>query len=414
MDSKVFINANQPNTGSINFKNRIINGDFSVWQRGENFLYGTPATWAASTSYNVGDIVIPSTANGFYYECTVAGTSDSTECTWPTKVGETVTDNTVTWECKGINYLEGKFGFSCDRYVSGLTIDGLVQFIKTQDEGRNVLKINILKDFGDISSNQFHGIEYEFEQQQLYDLYVKKSNITVSFLFKSNISGKFSFVFRNNYYNGDTGDWDSTKTDTYNVLFDYDTPNEFKRIKITIPLDANFSYEPQNLKPENAGFGILIGTLYTDSSVSASDSELNQWNYGVNYISAQSVTNYGVAGNYIEIAELQLEEGNIATEFEQIPYDIQLQRCMRYYEKWDSFYLQPQTNQAANTCYYSFPFKTQKRSIPSIKANIFDNGGIDSIDYSKTTKDLFTIGLSTSNDSSIAWYGANLQFDAEF
>ena len=60
---------------------------------------GIPA-WAASTSYAVGDIVIPSTANGYTYECTTAGTSDSSEPTWGTTVGGTTTDNTVTWTCR--------------------------------------------------------------------------------------------------------------------------------------------------------------------------------------------------------------------------------------------------------------------------------------------------------------------------
>jgi len=58
------------------------------------------SNWVASTSYNVGNIVIPTTANGYTYECTTAGTSDSSECTWPTTVGETVTDGTVVWTCR--------------------------------------------------------------------------------------------------------------------------------------------------------------------------------------------------------------------------------------------------------------------------------------------------------------------------
>ena len=37
-----------------------------------------------STAYTVGDIVFPSTNNGFYYECVIAGTSGSTRPTWST------------------------------------------------------------------------------------------------------------------------------------------------------------------------------------------------------------------------------------------------------------------------------------------------------------------------------------------
>ncbi len=40
--------------------------------------------WLASTGYAVGDIVTPTIANGHYYKCISAGTSDASEPTWPT------------------------------------------------------------------------------------------------------------------------------------------------------------------------------------------------------------------------------------------------------------------------------------------------------------------------------------------
>jgi hypothetical protein len=56
--------------------------------------------WAAATAYSVGDIVRPSTGNGHVYRCTAAGATGGTEPTWPTDIGATVTDGTVTWaEC---------------------------------------------------------------------------------------------------------------------------------------------------------------------------------------------------------------------------------------------------------------------------------------------------------------------------
>lgn len=59
-------------------------------------------TWAAATAYQVGDVVRPTTGNGFLYRAIVAGTSHTvTEPTWPTTIGQTVTDNGVTWQCAG-------------------------------------------------------------------------------------------------------------------------------------------------------------------------------------------------------------------------------------------------------------------------------------------------------------------------
>jgi len=60
-----------------------------------------PPTWAGSTAYTVGQTIVPSTANGHIYKCTVAGTSASTPpSTWPTD-GSTVTDGGVTWQDMG-------------------------------------------------------------------------------------------------------------------------------------------------------------------------------------------------------------------------------------------------------------------------------------------------------------------------
>jgi hypothetical protein len=64
------------------------------------FSYQTVPTspaWAASTAYPQGVYVTPSSANGFIYGCLIAGTSGATQPAWPTIVGATVVDGTITW-----------------------------------------------------------------------------------------------------------------------------------------------------------------------------------------------------------------------------------------------------------------------------------------------------------------------------
>jgi len=66
------------------------------------FDFGANAsTWSPGTAYTVGQEVVPTTANGYYYVCVTAGTSASVEPTWPTTLGDTVTDGGVTWLCVG-------------------------------------------------------------------------------------------------------------------------------------------------------------------------------------------------------------------------------------------------------------------------------------------------------------------------
>lgn len=57
------------------------------------------AEWAAGTAYAVGDTVEPTVQNGYRYVCTTAGTSGSSEPSWPTSgIGSIVNDNGVVWE----------------------------------------------------------------------------------------------------------------------------------------------------------------------------------------------------------------------------------------------------------------------------------------------------------------------------
>lgn len=53
--------------------------------------------WTASTAVTTASYVVPNTYNGRLYKCTTAGTTSSSEPTWPTTNAGTVVDGTVTW-----------------------------------------------------------------------------------------------------------------------------------------------------------------------------------------------------------------------------------------------------------------------------------------------------------------------------
>jgi hypothetical protein len=58
-------------------------------------------TWASSHNYVSGDVVKPVGGNGYLYMCVVAGESGGSAPSFPTVIGETVTDGGVTWCCMG-------------------------------------------------------------------------------------------------------------------------------------------------------------------------------------------------------------------------------------------------------------------------------------------------------------------------
>jgi hypothetical protein len=65
--------------------------------------FGT--TWAATTAFVQGQIVRPVSGNGFIYMVVVGGTTSGSTPTFPTALGASVVDGTVTWVNVGDNLL---------------------------------------------------------------------------------------------------------------------------------------------------------------------------------------------------------------------------------------------------------------------------------------------------------------------
>jgi hypothetical protein len=61
----------------------------------------TTATWMASSTYASGAAIVPTTPNGYEYQCTKAGVTGTTEPVFPTAIGATVTDGAAVWTCTG-------------------------------------------------------------------------------------------------------------------------------------------------------------------------------------------------------------------------------------------------------------------------------------------------------------------------
>lgn len=59
------------------------------------------AVWSAGTTYRVGQVVRPTVGNGYVYQVTTGGVAGAGEPSWPTTIGECVTDGAARWSCAG-------------------------------------------------------------------------------------------------------------------------------------------------------------------------------------------------------------------------------------------------------------------------------------------------------------------------
>lgn len=99
--------------------------------------------WVANTSKSLNNTVYPTTENGFYYNCTTAGTTHATtEPTWPTIVGTTVTDGTVVWtavawdqiDIPAVQLSEQEYSFLGNKSSSGSPIQFFYKKLRTSGE----------------------------------------------------------------------------------------------------------------------------------------------------------------------------------------------------------------------------------------------------------------------------------------
>lgn len=82
-----------------------------------------PSTWAPSTGYGTGAYVVPEAAhtNGYYYKCTVPGTSDTNASIFDgvTTIGQTVSDTDgVQWTCMGLSGQLPQVGLDAATYYN--------------------------------------------------------------------------------------------------------------------------------------------------------------------------------------------------------------------------------------------------------------------------------------------------------
>ena len=250
------------------FRNKVINGDFQIFQRASS------ATTAAQNTYNTAD-------------------------RWKAQVSN---DGAFTTEQETLSL--------ADKATTG---------------SATAFEIKCTSTDSSIAAGQYALISQDIEAQYLQDLLYGTSSakdITVSFWCKSNLTGTFSlFLIK----------MDST---AYYIPTEFSLSSadtwEKKTITIT-PTQGSTSLITGSgaIINNDNGHGIQLGiALAAGSNLQGTN---NTWSTSANYTTSNQVNFLSSTDNNFYLTNVQLEIGSDATDFEKLPFDVQLQRCQRYY-----------------------------------------------------------------------------------
>jgi len=171
--------------------------------------------------------------------------------------------------------------------------------------------------------------------------------ITISFWARSSLAGTFSGSIRMN-------------TVTYSYNFTYSLPNvdTWTRIEVTIPGPTTGVWTKDNTIGFRVLFSMGVGT--TNSTANA-----NVWEAGSKFGVTGAVSVVSTLNATFYITGLQLEEGLVATPFEEREYAVELHRCQRYYQICYAN-TRGYVNTAAQTMNTPIHFYNEMRTTPTV------------------------------------------------
>ena len=173
--------------------------------------------------------------------------------------------------------------------------------------------------------------------------------VTLSFWIKCSKAGNFQVNFENEQ-NPDAG---------YQTQQTINNAGQWEKKVVTIPGDTNKAFTWTTAK------AMCFDIVYSAYGTYASGTPTAAWSALANEQRGGhcNMDLFDSTSNYVRITGVQLEIGSTATEFEHLPYQVELARCMRYYEKLtvQRIPMFPNGNNGDNS-ETTMPFKVQKRS----------------------------------------------------
>ena len=218
--------------------------------------------------------------------------------------------------------------------------------------------------------------------------YLKKGSanaesLTVSFWVKSNKTGTYIIEF-----------YDADNARSISRAYTIDSASTWEKKTVTIPGDTSGTLGNDNGGSFECTWWLGAGTNFTSGTLQTSWSSQNNANRAVGQVNLADDT-----ANEWFITGVQLEAGTTASDFEFLPYDVNLRRCQRYYYKVIDVpggdadgYFATGYLYSSNRLYFWIPLGIQMRASPTLESA---SGTNYYIFYRDGTNDDFNTIIST-------------------
>ena len=120
--------------------------------------------------------------------------------------------------------------------------------------------------------------------------------------------------------------YDNANTRQISKSYTVDSTNTWEKKEITFTGDTSGTLANDNTSAMTVLFWLAAGSNFTSGTLSTTWTSATSANRGVGQVNHADSTS-----NNFWITGIQLEVGDTATDFEFLPYDVNLKRCQRYY-----------------------------------------------------------------------------------
>ena len=234
------------------------------------------------------------------------------------------------------------------------------------------LKLSVTTADASLTSGSAMLVEQKFEGQNLQQLKKGTSNaesLTLSFWVKSNKTGTYICEIDDN---------DNSRN--INKSYTIDSADTWEKKTITFAGDTTGTLDNDNGYSVRTIWWLSAGTAFTSGTLATSWESTTNANRAVGQVNLSDSTS-----NYINITGVQLEVGTSASDFEFLPFDVNLQRCQRYYHKTYNLSDAPASvtstgildisgfSDGSNNLLFDIPHKVRMRGTPTV--TYYNSGG---------------------------------------